>query len=208
MSVVFCFAAPEFRTVHSVTSALLQRRFLYQPDQACVHYSWFKADQSLIASEMQTSQLQSTASSFALRGSVRSLPKRWVQAKSSSGNNRGLVGMKLVGVGSCAPRTIVSNDDLAKLVDTNDEWIASRTGIKRRHILGKGETLSSLAQEASIKALEMAGLRADEVDLILYATSSPDDLFGGACQVSVVVPTLLIQTSPVRRADHVRIALR
>ena len=117
---------------------------------------------------------------------MRSLPKRWVQAKSSSSNNRGLVGMKLIGVGSCAPKTIVSNDDLAKLVDTNDEWIASRTGIKRRHILGKGETLSSLAQEASLKALEMAGLRADEVDLILYATSSPDDLFGGACQVSVL----------------------
>jgi len=91
--------------------------------------------------------------------------------------------MQLIGVGSSAPSTIVSNDDLAKLVDTNDEWIASRTGIKRRHVLAKGEKLSDLAQKASSNALEMAGLRADEIDLILYATSSPDDLFGGACQV-------------------------
>jgi 3-oxoacyl-[acyl-carrier-protein] synthase-3 len=76
---------------------------------------------------------------------------------------------------------------LAKLVDTNDEWIASRTGIHRRHILGKGETLSSLAKVASEQALDMAGLRADEIDLILYATSTPDDLFGGAGQVKTAV---------------------
>ncbi len=89
----------------------------------------------------------------------------------------------MIGVGSATPKTILTNDDLAKFVDTNDEWISSRTGIKSRHVLGEGETLSQLAQEAGNRALEMAGVSADEIDLILYATSSPDDLFGGACQV-------------------------
>ena len=111
----------------------------------------------------------------------------------------GLVGMQLIGVGSSAPATIVSNDDLAKLVDTNDEWIATRTGIKRRHVLAKGEKLSDLAKEASSKALEMAGLRADEIDLILYATSSPDDLFGGACQVGEAMHVPAVSSAPVNQ---------
>jgi len=96
-------------------------------------------------------------------------------------------GMKIIGVGSCAPKTVLSNEDLAKLVDTNDEWISSRTGIKRRHVLDKDESLSSLAKEASERALEMAGIKADEVDLILLATSSPDDLFGGAGQLQALI---------------------
>lgn len=98
-----------------------------------------------------------------------------------------LKGCKLVGVGSAAPKTILTNEDLAKYVDTNDEWIASRTGIKSRHVLGDGETLSQLAQEAGNRALEMAGVSADEIDLLLYASSSPDDLFGGACQLQALI---------------------
>ena len=68
-------------------------------------------------------------------------------------------------------------------METNDEWIASRTGIRRRHILGKDETLSDHAAKATQQALEMAGISAEEVDLIILATSSPDDLFGSACRV-------------------------
>jgi 3-oxoacyl-[acyl-carrier-protein] synthase-3 len=98
-----------------------------------------------------------------------------------------LKGCRLVGVGSAAPATILSNQDLAGLVDTNDEWIASRTGIKRRHVLGQGESLSQLAKTAGERALDMAGVAAEEIDLILYATSSPDDVFGGACQLQALI---------------------
>lgn len=92
-------------------------------------------------------------------------------------------GCRLSGVGSSVPSTILTNKDLESFVDTNDDWIVSRTGIKQRHILGKGETLGGLAVTASLKALEMAGVAAADIDLVLFATSSPDDLFGGACQV-------------------------
>lgn len=72
-------------------------------------------------------------------------------------------------------------------METNDEWIASRTGIRRRHILGKDETLSDHAAKATQQALEMAGISAEEVDLIILATSSPDDLFGSACRVQTLI---------------------
>ena len=92
-------------------------------------------------------------------------------------------GCKLVGCGSSAPEAVLSNKDLEQLVDTDDDWIASRTGIRRRHILGKHETLSDHAAKASQQALDMAGIHAEDVDLIILATSSPDDLFGSACRV-------------------------
>eukprot|EP00250_Pteridium_aquilinum_P013634 c21469_g2_i1 orf=226-1488(+) len=92
-------------------------------------------------------------------------------------------GSKLIGCGSALPKRIISNNDLAKLVDTNDEWISVRTGIRNRRVLSDGETITSLAVEASKKALEMAKLKAEDIDLILLCTSSPDDLFGSAPQV-------------------------
>jgi len=98
-----------------------------------------------------------------------------------------MVPCRIVGVGSAAPAHVITNDDLAKLVDTNDEWITSRTGIKRRHVLSKGETLSELATAASKKALEMAGVAAADIDIVLFSTSSPDDLFGSACTVQAAV---------------------
>eukprot|EP00195_Chlamydomonas_chlamydogama_P007301 CAMPEP_0202901796 /NCGR_PEP_ID=MMETSP1392-20130828/14702_1 /ASSEMBLY_ACC=CAM_ASM_000868 /TAXON_ID=225041 /ORGANISM="Chlamydomonas chlamydogama, Strain SAG 11-48b" /LENGTH=337 /DNA_ID=CAMNT_0049588413 /DNA_START=228 /DNA_END=1241 /DNA_ORIENTATION=+ len=98
-----------------------------------------------------------------------------------------LTGCKLIGVGSCAPENTLTNDDLAKLVDTNDEWITTRTGIKRRHVLSKGETLGQLAHKASVKALDMAKLAPEDIDLILLATSSPDDMFGSACQIQAAL---------------------
>lgn len=98
-----------------------------------------------------------------------------------------LKGCKLVGTGSSTPSTILSNEDMSKFIDTNDEWIAARTGIRRRHVLAKGETLTQLAAEASIKALEMSGIDASEIDMVVFACSSPDDLFGGACQVQAQI---------------------
>ncbi|KAL8266489.1 hypothetical protein R6Q59_003833 [Mikania micrantha] len=92
-------------------------------------------------------------------------------------------GCKLVGCGSAVPNHQFSNDDIAKIVDTSDEWIFSRTGIRHRRILTGKENLTSLAVEAAQKALEMAEISVDDVDLILFCSSTPDDLFGGAPEV-------------------------
>lgn len=94
-----------------------------------------------------------------------------------------LVGCKLAGVGSSVPSTVLSNADLERFVETSDEWITSRTGIKRRHVLAEGESMALHAAEACKKALEMAGVAAEDVDIVLMATSTPDDAFGSACQV-------------------------
>ncbi|KAK4485572.1 hypothetical protein RD792_008215 [Penstemon davidsonii] len=92
-------------------------------------------------------------------------------------------GCKLVGCGSAVPSLHISNDDLSKIVDTNDEWISVRTGIRNRRILSRNESLTSLGTEAAKKALEMAKVDPDDVDLVLLCTSTPDDLFGGAPQI-------------------------
>ncbi len=83
----------------------------------------------------------------------------------------------LRGVGSALPARIMTNDDIAKVVDTTDEWIVERTGIKSRHIAGEGETTRTLAVDASRKALAHAGIDAGEIDLIVLATSTPDYTF-------------------------------
>lgn len=80
---------------------------------------------------------------------------------------------KIIGTGSYLPEHIVTNDDMAKLVDTSDEWITSRTGIKERRI-STGEKTSDLAYEAAVRALGRAKLQAAELDLIICATISPD----------------------------------
>lgn len=91
---------------------------------------------------------------------------------------------KLMGVGSAVPERCLTNKDLESIVDTTDEWIASRTGIRQRHVLGKGESLTQLAASASLRAIEMAGLKPEDIDMVLLATSTPEDIFGNACMVS------------------------
>ena len=81
------------------------------------------------------------------------------------------------GTGSALPRTRVSNAELAKRVDTTDEWIVERTGIKFRHIAEDDETTSSLAIEAGEKAMQAAGLSGSDIDLIIVATATPDQTF-------------------------------
>jgi 3-oxoacyl-[acyl-carrier-protein] synthase-3 len=83
----------------------------------------------------------------------------------------------LVGTGSALPRRAVSNAELAKTVDTSDEWIVARTGIRNRHIAGPDETTSSLATLAARRALEAAKLNAEDIDLIVLATATPDQTF-------------------------------
>ncbi|KAI4311662.1 hypothetical protein MLD38_036540 [Melastoma candidum] len=92
-------------------------------------------------------------------------------------------GCKLIGCGSAIPALQVSNDDLAKIVETNDEWISVRTGIRKRRVLSGNENLTSLAVEAAKKALEMAKVEPDDLDLVLMCTSTPEDLFGSAPQI-------------------------
>ena len=83
----------------------------------------------------------------------------------------------LTGVGSYLPERVLTNAELAKQVDTSDEWIVERTGIRERHIAADGEWTSDLACAASVKALEAAGREASDVDLIIVATTTPDLTF-------------------------------
>jgi len=84
---------------------------------------------------------------------------------------------RIVGTGSFLPPRVVTNDELAKRLDTSDEWIRSRTGITRRHIADKDQGSSDLALEASRRALQAAGIDASQLDLIVVATSTPDYVF-------------------------------
>lgn len=89
---------------------------------------------------------------------------------------------KVIGTGGYLPETVRTNDDISQLVDTSDSWIFERTGIKTRRIAGAEETASSMAEIAANQALEMAGIEAGEIDLIIVATGSPDRVYPGtAC---------------------------
>ncbi len=83
----------------------------------------------------------------------------------------------ITGWGMYAPERILTNSDLAKMVDTTDEWIASRTGIHERHIATDGEDNVKMGSEAALKALEVANLKPSDIDLIICATSSPEQFF-------------------------------
>ncbi len=83
----------------------------------------------------------------------------------------------LLGTGSALPARAVSNAELAQTVDTSDEWIVERTGIRNRYIAGEGETTASLAADAAQAALDAAGVAAQDIDLIILATATPDQTF-------------------------------
>ena len=84
---------------------------------------------------------------------------------------------RIAGTGSFLPSAPVTNDELAKRVDTSDEWIRTRTGIRQRHLAAPGQTASDLALEASRQAIAAAGIDAGDIDLIIVATSTPDFVF-------------------------------
>ena len=83
----------------------------------------------------------------------------------------------MTSVGSYLPEKVVTNQELSTYVDTSDEWIRRRTGITQRHVVGEDEKTSDLARKASLEALENAGLTGADIDLIIVATSTPDDTF-------------------------------
>lgn len=84
---------------------------------------------------------------------------------------------KITGTGGYLPEKVVTNADLEKIVDTTDEWITSRTGIKKRHLVVDGETTCDLAEKAALNAMEAAGITKDDIDLIIVATTTPDRVF-------------------------------
>ena len=92
----------------------------------------------------------------------------------------GSLSCRPIGIGSAAPQTVITNSDLENVVETSDEWIRTRTGISQRHVVVQGETLRGLQIEAAKNALEMAGVNAEDIDVVICATSSPDDMFGDA----------------------------
>lgn len=89
----------------------------------------------------------------------------------------GPVRVRVIGTGSHLPDRCLTNDDLSAMVDTSDAWIRERTGIRQRHIAAPGETTSDLAVRAAEQALAAAGLTADDLDMILVATTTPDLIF-------------------------------
>jgi 3-oxoacyl-[acyl-carrier-protein] synthase III len=93
------------------------------------------------------------------------------------------LGIAIIGSGSAVPATSLHNQELTQLVETSDEWITTRTGIRQRRLANSTDSLSSLATAASIQAIASAGITPGDLDLILLATSTPEDLFGSACKI-------------------------
>jgi 3-oxoacyl-[acyl-carrier-protein] synthase III len=98
-----------------------------------------------------------------------------IESATSSGDS--LMYSKIIGTGSYLPAKVLTNYDLEKLVDTSHDWIVSRSGIVERHFAAENEFTSDLALQASLKAIESAGINADDIDLVIVATTSPDQIF-------------------------------
>jgi len=96
-------------------------------------------------------------------------------------------GIAITGSGSATPDVILDNHQLSQIVETSDEWIATRTGIRQRCLADAQASLSGLATQAAKRAIAMAGVEPDQVQLIILATSTPDDLFGTASQIQALL---------------------
>ncbi len=95
--------------------------------------------------------------------------------------------IRILGTGSCLPENVVTNDDLAKIMDTSDEWISSRTGIRQRHLV-KDETTAGMSAKAAEQALEEAGMKAEDIELLIVGTLSPDHVTPScACEVQSMI---------------------
>src|SRR5947209_7583136 len=99
------------------------------------------------------------------------------QPRSSQRSNKPLRTASIIGTGSYVPEKILTNADFSRMVDTSDEWITTRTGIKERRIAAKGEDTSDMGAKAALKAIEQAKISAKDIDLIMVATATPDMLF-------------------------------
>ncbi|PYI60761.1 MAG: 3-oxoacyl-ACP synthase [Verrucomicrobia bacterium] len=112
------------------------------------------------------------------------------QPRSSPRSNKALRTVSIIGTGSYVPEKILTNADLSRMVDTTDDWITTRTGIKERRVAAKEENTSDMATKATLKAMEQAKISPKEIDLILVATATPDMLFPAtACFVQKKIGT-------------------
>ena len=107
---------------------------------------------------------------------------------------------RIIGTGSYLPEKILTNKNLESMVDTTDEWIVERTGIKQRHIAEDNESTSSMAINASIDALESSGISSKDIDLVIVATTTPDQIFPStACivqnKLNIVAPAFDVQAA-------------
>ena len=110
------------------------------------------------------------------------------QPRSSRRSAKPQRSVSIVGTGSYVPERRLTNEDLSKIVDTSDEWITTRTGIKERRVAAKDEYTSDMAARAALKAMEQAKVKAEEIDLILIATATPDMVFPAtACFVQTKI---------------------
>jgi 3-oxoacyl-[acyl-carrier-protein] synthase-3 len=97
-------------------------------------------------------------------------------------------GVRMAGIGAYVPSRCITNDDIATLVDTSDEWIRTRTGIRTRHVVSGDESVADLAIEATKQALASAGMEGSEIELIIVASSTPDTIYPAvACQVQTAI---------------------
>src|ERR1700741_4620228 len=99
------------------------------------------------------------------------------QSRSSPRSAKTQRTVSIIGTGSYVPEKVLTNEDLSRIVDTTDEWITTRTGIKERRIAAKDEYTSDMAAKAALKAIEQAKISPKEINLILVATATPDMLF-------------------------------
>jgi len=99
-------------------------------------------------------------------------------------------GIAITGSGCATPEVALDNDQLSQIVETSDEWITTRTGIRERHLMDAKGSLSELATRAAQNAIAMAGIAPTDLDLIILATSTPDDLFGSAGQIQLCLGAL------------------
>lgn len=96
-------------------------------------------------------------------------------------------GVAIIGSGSATPTQFIDNQELSQMVETSDEWIKTRTGIRKRHLAQPSESLAELGAKAAKKALVQAKLTPLDIDLIILATSTPDDLFGSAVKIQHLI---------------------
>lgn len=109
------------------------------------------------------------------------------ESRASATKGKSWFKCRTIGVGACAGQDVMSNDNFETLVDTSDAWITKRTGIRSRHIIKAGSSLREIAVISANEALVSAKTNPLEIDLVIVATSSPDDLFGDAASVALAV---------------------
>src|SRR6185436_13318880 len=95
-------------------------------------------------------------------------------------NHAGIRGARIIGLATYVPPRLLTNADLEKMVDTTNDWILQRTGIRQRHIVDPGVATSDLAKEASLKAIAQSGLSPHDIDFIVVGTTTPDMVFPSA----------------------------